>query len=32
MIIYSEEDPSQSTIVVNINLEHIKNKEKDGRL
>ena len=31
MIVRSEKDPSQSTIVVNVNLEHIKNKEKDGR-
>jgi hypothetical protein len=31
MIVRSENDPSQSTVMVNVNLEHIKNKEKDGR-
>ena len=31
MKIYSLQEPKQSTIVVNINLKHVKNKEKDGK-
>ena len=31
MVVRNEKHPKQSTIVVNVNLEHIKNKEKDGR-
>jgi Protein of unknown function (DUF3435) len=31
MVVRIEKHPKQSTIVVNVNLEHIKNKEKDGR-
>ena len=29
--VYSLQNPKQSTIVANISLEHIKNKEKDGK-
>jgi len=32
IVICSEEHSNKSMIVVNINLEHIKNKEKDGKL
>jgi hypothetical protein len=30
MKVRSLEDPKQSTIVANVNLVHVKNKEKDG--
>jgi HD superfamily phosphodiesterase len=29
--VYSIIDPSQSTIVANVNLKNVKNKEKDGK-
>ena len=32
MVIYSEKYFNKNIIVVNINLEHIKNKEKDSKL
>ena len=32
IVVYSEKHSNKSIIVVNINLEHIKNKEKDGKL
>jgi hypothetical protein len=32
IVIYSEKRSNKSTIIVNINLEHIKNKEKDSKL
>ena len=31
MVVRSEKHSNKSTIVVNVNLEHIKNKEKDGK-
>ena len=31
MVVHSEKHSNKSTIVVNVNLEHIKNKEKDGK-
>jgi Protein of unknown function (DUF3435) len=31
IVVYSEEHSNKSMVVVNINLEHIKNKEKDGK-
>ena len=32
IVIYSEKHSNKSIIVVNVNLEYIKNKEKDGKL
>jgi len=31
MVIYSEKHSNKNTIIVNINLEYIKNKEKDSK-
>ena len=31
MKVRSLQEPRQSTIVANVNLEHVKNKEKDGK-
>ena len=31
MKVRSLQEPGQSTIVANMNLEHVKNKEKDGK-
>ena len=31
IVIYSKEHSNKSTVIVNINLKHIKNKEKDGK-
>ena len=32
IVVYSKEHFNKSMVVVNINLEYIKNKEKDGKL
>ena len=32
IVIYSEKHSNKNTIVVNVNLEYIKNKEKDSKL
>jgi hypothetical protein len=32
IVVYSEKHSNKSIIVVNINLEYIKNKEKDSKL
>jgi hypothetical protein len=32
IVVYSEKHPDKSTVMVNVNLEYIKNKEKDSIL
>jgi len=31
IVVYSEKHSNKSIIIVNVNLEYIKNKEKDGK-